>query len=331
MTTNRVCRPTIEKCFDSNILLDSLSCVDVMHCFGLDASAKGRLKYAADHGIEGEPFSPDWNDEIRRDVLRRNDAVEGHAPPWWFPLLAIFSPPAVGYQRIPYLCVCLPSIIALGWTNILQGCGEFIYVDVRELSAGGVDRFRQRLLASSRAVQTQEQTGSVPSRLQTPPQVHLRNVHATLGSRSTRYIPSGNRQSTARDSSQAYLTSPRDQDSKFLLLCINTKDSTALLHVEVASLTNDQQLFERISMEYQRARESSEFRVTSIIPQQLSKFLKAISAMLPKLPCLPRTVLSASLRYIHQMRLYRIESGDYVQVRTFIALQNFLSSEANKT
>ncbi|KAJ5498233.1 hypothetical protein N7453_007284 [Penicillium expansum] len=72
---------------------DSLSCVDVMRSFGLDASIEGRLQYAADHGIREVPFSPDWNDKIRRDVLRRNDAtLQWHSPPWWFRFLAIYSP-----------------------------------------------------------------------------------------------------------------------------------------------------------------------------------------------------------------------------------------------
>lgn len=125
-----------------------------------------------------------------------------------------------------------------------------MYLDVREISVGGVDRFRQRILASSRAVQTQEQTGSVHSRLQIPPQGHLGNISATLGSRS-RYILSDHRppQSTPRENSLACITSPSDQSSNLLLLCINTKGSMALSHVEVASLTNDQQLFEQISVE----------------------------------------------------------------------------------
>lgn len=112
-----VCRPTTENDFDTNILLDSLSCVDVIRSFGLDASAEGRLKYAADHGIRGEPFSPDWKDEIRRHVLRRNDAVQWYAPPWWFPFLAIIPPQlqqlVTNESRI-YVSVFLLSVLWVG-------------------------------------------------------------------------------------------------------------------------------------------------------------------------------------------------------------------------
>ncbi|KGO53939.1 hypothetical protein PEX1_041120 [Penicillium expansum] len=278
---------------------DSLSCVDVMRSFGLDASIQGRLQYAADHGIREEPFSPDWNDKIRRDVLRRNDAaLQWHSPPWWFRFLAIYSPPAAGYQRIPYLC----------------GCGKFTYLDVRELSAGGIDRFRQKLLASSRAVQAQEQTGSIHNHLETPAQVHLSNIGETFSRRSTRYIPIDPYLSQSTQRGNSLVTSASDPDSKFLLLCINTKDSTVLSHVEVASLTNDQHLFEQILIEYKKARENSEFRVTSIIPQLLSNFANTISTRIPRLPYLSKFFsLSVILRHVHQMRLYRIESGDFVQ------------------
>lgn len=56
----------------SNILLDPLSSVDVMKSVGLDSSRSGRLRYAADHGIGGVPFSAEWGDAIRKDVLGRH-------------------------------------------------------------------------------------------------------------------------------------------------------------------------------------------------------------------------------------------------------------------
>ncbi|KAF5669923.1 Nephrocystin-3 [Fusarium denticulatum] len=44
---------------------------------------------------------------------------------WWFWFMSFCSPPPAGYQRISYLC----------------GCGRLSYLDVKELSPGGVDRF----------------------------------------------------------------------------------------------------------------------------------------------------------------------------------------------
>lgn len=42
-----------------------------MKSLGLDSSSEGRLRYAARHGIGGEPFSAAWGDAIRRDVSDR--------------------------------------------------------------------------------------------------------------------------------------------------------------------------------------------------------------------------------------------------------------------
>jgi hypothetical protein len=44
----------------------------MMKSFGLDSSRDGRLRYAVDHGIGGVPFSAEWGNAIRRDVLRRH-------------------------------------------------------------------------------------------------------------------------------------------------------------------------------------------------------------------------------------------------------------------
>lgn len=51
--------------------LDPLSHVDVMRSHNLDYSREGRLRYAAEHGIRGEPFSASWGDAMLRDVRRR--------------------------------------------------------------------------------------------------------------------------------------------------------------------------------------------------------------------------------------------------------------------
>lgn len=156
------------------------------------------------------------------------------------------------------------------------------------------------------------------NRLENPPQVHLNNSSVAFSSRSTRYIPSNTDllQSTQREN--PLVTSPSDQDPKYLLLCINTKDATVLSHVEVVSLTDEQHLFEQILIEYQTARENSEFRITSLVPQWLSKISNAISTRIPIITYLPKiSSLSAMLRHFHQMRLYRIESGDFVQVREY--------------
>ncbi|KAJ6164779.1 hypothetical protein N7470_003451 [Penicillium chermesinum] len=50
---------------------DPLSAIDTFKKYGLDSSKAGRLKYAAEHGIGGQPFSAKWNGSIREDVIQR--------------------------------------------------------------------------------------------------------------------------------------------------------------------------------------------------------------------------------------------------------------------
>ncbi|EAU35235.1 predicted protein [Aspergillus terreus NIH2624] len=51
---------------------DRLSSVDMLKANGFDSSREGRLRYAAERGIGGQPFSAEWGEAIRQDVLRRN-------------------------------------------------------------------------------------------------------------------------------------------------------------------------------------------------------------------------------------------------------------------
>lgn len=58
----------------SNVLLDPFSPAGVMKLFNLDSSRDGRRKYArdpGDHGIKEEPFSWEWGENMRKDVLWR--------------------------------------------------------------------------------------------------------------------------------------------------------------------------------------------------------------------------------------------------------------------
>ena len=51
-----------------NKFLDSHSSVDMMKSVGLDSSREGRLRYAAENGITGVPFSAGWGDDILKHL-----------------------------------------------------------------------------------------------------------------------------------------------------------------------------------------------------------------------------------------------------------------------
>lgn len=60
--------------------------------------------------------------------------------------------------------------------------------------------------------------------------------------------------------------------------------------------------------------------------------MNAISTRIPELPYLARIFgLSAILRRIHQMRFYRIDTGDFVQVRTYYRTIYFPASRHRET
>ncbi|KAJ4182612.1 hypothetical protein NW759_017118 [Fusarium solani] len=73
-------------------------------------------------------------------------------------------------------------------------------------------------------------------------------------------------QSSQHENTDAGSTLSTTQDAQYLLLCVNTKNSTVLAHVEVGSLTSDQYMFQQIHQEYQRVREEHEWRISMIIP-----------------------------------------------------------------
>jgi hypothetical protein len=142
-------------------------------------------------------------------------------------------------------------------------------------------------------------------------------------SSETLYFPSvpGQPTSTQHENTPSYITSLNYQSSKFLLLCVNTKQLAVLSHVDVSSLINDQYLFEQILREYHNGRGNPGFNVLSKVPQWLCKSLDVLLTRIPDLQCLSRFLsLFPFLRQICQMRLYKIESGDYVQVNLFLKI-----------
>ncbi|KAL3474343.1 hypothetical protein BJX99DRAFT_260451 [Aspergillus californicus] len=222
---------------------------------------------------------------------------------WWLQLMNIYSPPALGYYRIPYIC----------------GCGEASYIDVKELSPGGLKRFRQRLLASAAAVRARPQGLGGSSQPAQPPHAHMNPSPRPAG-----VARNEGRQTVSLEQlpllpypgeSQAVSNVYPSQDSQYLLLCVNTRKSTVLVHVDLGSVFSDEYLFQQIRQEYQRVREQHEWRIVKAVPSCIRKFFIKVSARLPSFPPLPNflnylSVVSHAVRGAH---LHKIASGDYVR------------------
>lgn len=101
-------------------------------------------------------------------------------------------------------------------------------------------------------------------------------------------------------------------------MCVNTKTSTALVHVKVDSLTSDQCLFQQMTEEYRRVRHEHEFRITNFFPLWASNLLRAISVRFPAILTLPGVLSNfpSMLSYaLNGMHVHKISSGDFVRVR----------------
>ncbi|KAJ6028867.1 hypothetical protein N7540_004443 [Penicillium herquei] len=195
------------------------------------------------------------------------------------------------------------------------GCGELSYLDVRELSAGGLERFRRRLLNSVAAVGTQSQNPPGSIRLEPPPQAHLNtglSSNLPIQNRVPHHLSSP---STQLEDTQAGSATSQNHDPQFVLLCMNTKNSTVLVHIEVSSLTNDQYFFQQMYQEYRRVREKHEFSFSMIVPLWIRNFFCAVSTRLSRLLSLSRLFHFPSILRptLPEMRLFKIASGDFVR------------------
>ncbi|KAE8363618.1 hypothetical protein BDV27DRAFT_158635 [Aspergillus caelatus] len=233
----------------------------------------------------------------------RGTRIEMICSSWWLRLKNICSPPAAGYERIHYRC----------------GCGELSYIDVKELSIGGIEKARQSLLASIAAVSNGRHNSPSSNYIYPPPQAHLNDrVSVTVSNRNSALNNAANGQplqSTVIGNIQAEGTMSQNQEAQFLLMCVNTKNSTMLVHIEVGSLTSDQYLFQQMHQEYQRVRKEHEFRIANTLPSWVCNLLRTISIKIPTLLSLPQRfnfplILSSVLSKLH---LHKVSSGDFVR------------------
>ncbi|QKX54876.1 uncharacterized protein TRUGW13939_01966 [Talaromyces rugulosus] len=172
---------------------------------------------------------------------------------WWLWLMGICFPPPTSYRRISYIC----------------GCGELSYVDVRELSPGGIERFRQRLIKSVAAVRSRPQPSPNSNEITLPPKAQLRS---SRNGPQPSLPQSLHRISSEFANTEAHrnASEPRNLhalgDPQYLLVCVNTKNSTALVHVDVSSIGSDEFLFQNISSGYKSVRRAHEWRFALLVP-----------------------------------------------------------------
>ncbi|KAL2859366.1 hypothetical protein BJX68DRAFT_261805 [Aspergillus pseudodeflectus] len=238
-----------------------------------------------------------WVEAKGRENGTDRNTMSDRARAFWRRLMDICSPPPAGYRRIHYLC----------------GCGERVYVDVKEILPGGLNKFRARLLASVNGVRDRLQHSASSGSPQAPPQAHLRSS-STAGFAGRSVIPSSTPASYTPDqvrgaTGQRGSATTQPEDYKFLLLCINTKTSTVLENLEVGSFDNDEFLFRAMSQEYRRVREEHEFKIMDIVPLWACKLIRNVARRLPHFVRIPE-----GLRYyMSGISLYKIHSADFVR------------------
>ena len=143
---------------------------------------------------------------------------------------------------------------------------------MRELVPGGLERLQESLRRSAANIRTRVQQGSSnlpPGVPAVPAQAHIRTVSGNPGGVAsqtpTTSLPPTNTYA------QPLGTSPAQQsDIQYLLLCLNTKRLTTLVHVEVGALTNDEYLFREIRTAYAEARRHHEWRISKLFPSMPS-------------------------------------------------------------
>lgn len=152
-----------------------------------------------------------------------------------------------------------------------------MFVDVKECRSGGLERFKAQLAASMPRrkdhvlVTHGGASGDMPVM---PQQAHLGGSSSDGGpslSPSKRLTP---KQSlgdlrTAPDQQANTRTSNGASTPRFLLLCVNTRNLTQLIHVDLRSVQNDQLLFDGIRRMYWESRRNESWHFGLFTPQWL--------------------------------------------------------------
>jgi hypothetical protein len=198
-------------------------------------------------------------------------------------------------EFLSYLCLLAKSIETCT-TYLSQGCGKHMFADVKELLPGGSERLQAALRQS--AAKAAAHTSSSQAGPAAPQPAHLPSSgqqSSVTGHQTARSHHLGSPISASHPSAAA---APLAQPpvSKYLLLCVNTKRSRALEHVEVTSLTNDEYLFQAIRQAYENIRHAqtwSPIQTWVPIPKRLITWVGGVGFSIPK------SANSVKVRLVH--------------------------------
>jgi hypothetical protein len=159
-----------------------------------------------------------------------------------------------------------------------------MFVDVNELRSGGLERFQKQLAASLAGPQGQilAESGAMSAGLPMMPQ----RAYVTGGSSGgVSNLPPVPDQTGPKESlgdirmglgrQQNVQTDDVGAMPRYLLLCVNTRNLTKLLHVDLRYIENDQLLFDGIRRRYWEARRHDSWHYGLLTPQWLADRMPA--------------------------------------------------------
>jgi len=195
--------------------------------------------------------------------------------------------------------------------SISQGCGDELYVDVKELLPGGIERFKQRLLEAAAAIRRRAQSSTDRASLPaSPPPAHLIFPNQTSpGSAGLRDRESNHSLST-QSVFQSIVTQSQTlavpRNLRYVLLCVNTKRLKALTQVEVGFFQNDEFLFRGIREAYMRIRRPNEWKLSKSLPS----FPRWMRARFP----IHLDVWSKFIAWLGDSSIHIPQTADFVRV-----------------
>jgi hypothetical protein len=156
-----------------------------------------------------------------------------------------------------------------------------MFFDVNELKPGGLENFKKQLIASLAVPQRQipvQSGGSSVGSLTIPQRAH---VAGSSGGEASNLPPvpdqtRPSRRPPPRDietgSAGQWNNATHDLgiDPRYLLLCVNTRNLTKLLHVDLRHIGNDQVLFDSIRRSYWEARRGNSWHYGLLTPRWLA-------------------------------------------------------------
>jgi hypothetical protein len=154
-----------------------------------------------------------------------------------------------------------------------------MFVDVNELKPGGVEKFRKQLVASLSGPQGQiiAESGADSARLPSMPE----QAHVASGSSGevSNITPVPDQTGPMEEPGDSQIESGRQRTVqngdmgtvlRYLLLCVNTRNLTTLLHVDLRYIQNDQHLFDGIRRRYWEIRQQNSLHYGLLTPQWLA-------------------------------------------------------------